>query len=193
MASSDDKARGPSLARKLDMQMLLQHPSNQLLKVLLSHVEAVNQVDGLYHRQIVEQLGADVAEDLQIKVQRDLGAVEALKLIEALELSERNLMGLALALKHSSWMLAVEHKHFELADDQVRFAVQVCPWAQAGADPDAPCRAVRMAYLEGFVHTFNPAIRIEKLNGADFKKLGQDTLPGCAWSFVESEAVESEA
>ncbi len=170
--------------RDASRRTLLELPPERLVDLLLAQTRDLWTVDGLYFLGIEERYGTEVAADVDRQVWEAMGRIEASRLRRALGLEGNDLATMLTALRHTSWMLDLEHKELDVEDDRAVLRIRSCRTQLTRRDKglgEFPCKPVRHGYLTAFAGAFSPDIEVRCLQCPPGE---HDDNLWCAWEFV---------
>ncbi|UCE96526.1 MAG: hypothetical protein JSV51_02695 [Candidatus Bathyarchaeota archaeon] len=148
---------------KEDLAMLGSMPKETLLNLVFLHIKNLWRIDGLYFLGIEKKYGTKAATHIDADCWKIMGKIEARELKKALDIKNRNLSGLIMALRNTSWALYQTQKEFEISAKKGVFRITHCRTQETriakGLD-EFPCKLVRFGYLQRFVKEFNPRMNI---------------------------------
>jgi len=151
---------------------------------IFMHLRNMWSIDGLYYLAIEDKFGTEVATEIDKKVWKVMGKIEARRLKKLFNIKDANLFSLVKCLKLSGWALDLEDKEIIQDDDRVIVRNTVCRIQnnriQKGLS-EFPCKNVRWGFLKSFSKEINPNIEV------DCKQCPPDKHTNnlwCEWEFI---------
>jgi hypothetical protein len=150
--------------REDDKKMLLDIPKDKLVDLLFLQLRNMWSVDGLYFLGIEEQVGVDLATDIDKNVWEIMGKIEARRLKDLMMFTKNDIPTMISALRISSWALDLEEKEIVIEDKNAVFRNPNCRVQKTRIQKDLgefPCKHVRWGYLKNFAREFNENIEVK--------------------------------
>jgi hypothetical protein len=138
-------------------------PHDKLVQLLLTQVRNIWSEDGLYYIGIENRFGTAMATEIDREVWAVMGKLEARRVKEALDISVVDLQDLFEILKHTSWLLDMENKEYEMDDSHLIIRNTCCRVQQTRVKKglgEFGCKPVRTGYLKNFIAELNPKINV---------------------------------
>jgi len=177
--------------RQLDREMLENLPKEQLIDLIFLQMRNLWSVDGLYYIGIEEEYGTDAATEIDVRIWKIMGKIEARRIKNTFDIMgsremEYDIPGFVKALRLTSWALDLEFKDFETGEGRAVLRNTDCRIQNTRLSKGLavfPCKNVRLGFLEAFANEINPNIRVECVT------CPPDEHPGaywCRWEFIDN-------
>ncbi len=150
--------------RKLDRKLINELSKEQLADFIFLHLRNMWAVDGLYYLGIEEKFGTKAATEIDQKVWKIMGKIEARKLKELLAIKGDDIPSMMKALQYSGWAMDLEDKEIIIENDRgiirnVKCRVQNTR-IKKGLN-EFGCKTVRWGFLKSFAKEFNLNIEVD--------------------------------
>jgi hypothetical protein len=170
--------------RDEDRKILTELSDGRTADFIFMHLRNMWTVDGLYYLGIEEEYGTDVATEIDRKVWKVMGKIEARRIKNLFNINGNDITSMMKALRLSSWALDLENKKIEIKNNKgivrnTNCRVQKTRISKGLAE--FACKPVRWGFLKSFAKEFNPNIEV-KCNVCPPDK-HQDDL-WCEWEFT---------
>ncbi len=169
--------------RDTDRRLLHELGEDRLIELLFTHIRNLWTVDGLYYLGIEERYGTESATQIDTDVWKAMARIEAKRLKRTLDIGKKGVEGVLETLKFTGWALDLEDKEILEDGDESLYINRLCRVQTTritkGMDV-FPCRPVRQGYLEEFVITIDPEVKVECVH------CPPEELPEgvwCSWRF----------
>ncbi len=167
------------------IEILRNLDKEELIKLLLLQVRNVWRVDGLYFLGIEKRFGTEAATEIDKEAWRILAKIEAKDLMRTMGKNKVNdLKEFIELLVKTGWALYQEEKKIEVGEGEAVFKIVKCKVQETRIRKGLevfPCKPVRLGYLEEFVKTINPNIKVEVVRCPPDEKNPEFW---CGWRFV---------
>jgi hypothetical protein len=152
------------MGRDVDRKTLTEMPKSKLIDILFMQMRNLWTVDGLYYLEIEEQFGTESATEIDKKVWKVMGKIEAKRLKEALGIKGEDIPDLMAALTLTSWALDLEEKEIIVEEKRALLRNTNCRVQKTRMKKgleEFPCKNVRWEYLKNFAKEINKNITVE--------------------------------
>jgi hypothetical protein len=149
--------------REQDKKNLSLLTKEGLYDFIFLHLRNLWAVDGLYYLNIEEEYGTAKATEIDQKVWRAMGKIEARRLKEFFNIKEGDIRTVMHVLQYTSWLLDMEDKEIIITHDKGIIQNNNCRVQQTRLKKgltEFPCKPVRLGFLEAFAAEFNQDERV---------------------------------
>jgi len=152
------------MSREQNKKAISEIPRDKISDFIFLHLRDLWAVDGLYYLGIEEAFGTEAATEIDRKVWKVMGRIEARRLKEFFRIKGKDIPSMMKALCYSSWALDLEDKEIIVGKEHaiirnVRCHVQNTRIKKGLSE--FGCKPVRWGFLKAFAKEFNPDIIVE--------------------------------
>ena len=175
------------MSRDAEKKLIEEIPKEKLADFIFTHLRNMWAVDGFYYLFIEEKYGTEVATEIDRKVWKIMGKLEARKIKELFDIKENNISSLMKALSYSSWSLDLEEKEIIVNKNNGIIRNTKCRIQNARLEKglsEFGCKPVRFGFLKAFAKEFNPKITVNCVVCPPDEH-SKDLW--CEWEFIQKE------
>jgi len=136
-------------------------PHDKIADFIFMHLRNMWAVDGLYYLGIEEEYGTEIATEIDRKVWKIMGKIEARRIKKLFNINGNDIPSMMKALQLSGWTLDLEDKEIILENDKGIIRNIQCRIQNTRLNQkldEFGCKPVRWGFLKSFVKEFNPDI-----------------------------------
>jgi len=152
------------LAREEDKKLIEEIPKDKLADFIFMHLRDMWAVDGLYYLGIEEEYGTDVATEIDRKVWKVMGKIEARRIKKFFGITGTDIASMMKALCLSGWALDLEDKEIIIEKDKGIIRNTDCRVQNSRLSnglKEFGCKKVRFGFLKSFAKEFNSDIEVK--------------------------------
>ena len=171
------------MSRVKDKKLIEAIPKEKLADFIFMHLRNMWAVDGLYYLFIEEEFGTEAATEIDRKIWKIMGKIEARKLKKFFQISGNDINSMIKVLRFSGWTLDLEDKEIEFKKEKTILRNIKCRVQNTRIEKgltEFGCKPVRLGFLKSFVKEFNPNIEV-KCNVCPPDKHSNELW--CEWEF----------
>lgn len=157
---ANEKIDGQGKIEYLDLS------ADTLVELIRLYSKNVTTIDGIWFISLEEMFDLETAIDLDIKVWRSYGTIEAKRIMTMLNISSKGMPALIEALNYQIWVPGMDYEFAEVKDDRIVFNITDCTPQKARKRDNRgefPCKPVGIALFDTFAEAIDPKLKMKCL------------------------------